>query len=234
MHAYRGTGVRPGRDDPELRQGPSRPRRAVGHRLAVASISRSRENFGNGQQWKFYYLYGLERAARLAGVRFFGTHDWYRVGAEELVERSGQAFGILAGRTRWRTMRSWQRASRCLFLAKGRAPVLINKLRHAPVDDWDNDPDDVRNIVDVVGRDWKALLTWQIVDSQTATVADLLQGADPLLQRTQGAGVHARREAESAGLCEQGRFPLRRSLLQRARVRPRLPAVDEGTLPRRR
>ena len=34
-----------------------------------------------------------------------------------------------------------------LFLAKGRAPVLINKLRHSPDQDWNNDPDDVRNIV---------------------------------------------------------------------------------------
>ena len=43
-----------------------------------------------------------------------------------------------------------------LFLARGRVPVLINKLRHAPLDDWNLDPDDVRNIVDVVGRDWKS------------------------------------------------------------------------------
>src|SRR5690606_39113528 len=28
-----------------------------------------------------YYLYGLERAGRLSGQRFFGGHDWYREGA---------------------------------------------------------------------------------------------------------------------------------------------------------
>ncbi len=43
------------------------------------------QNFPMGQQWKHYFLYGLERAGRLAGIRFFGQHDWYRLGAEELV-----------------------------------------------------------------------------------------------------------------------------------------------------
>src|SRR5208337_545518 len=35
------------------------------------------QNFPMGQQWKHYFLYGLERAGRLAGIRFFGQHDWY-------------------------------------------------------------------------------------------------------------------------------------------------------------
>lgn len=31
------------------------------------------------------YLYGLERAGDLLGLRFFGKHDWYREGAEFLI-----------------------------------------------------------------------------------------------------------------------------------------------------
>ena len=115
------------------------------------------ENFGGGQQWKFYYLYSLERVGRLAGVRFFGTHDWYRVGAEELVEKQDK-LGDSGRRPDGDNDRSSRPASRLLFLARGRAPVLINKLRHAPLDDWDLDPEDVRNLVDVVGRDWKSQL----------------------------------------------------------------------------
>ncbi len=64
-----------------------------------------------------------------------------------------------------------------LFLAKGRAPVLINKLRHGPSDDWQNDPNDVRNLVSIVSRDWKNLLTWQVVDPSVASVSELLQSA---------------------------------------------------------
>ena len=62
-----------------------------------------------------------------------------------------------------------------LFLAKGRSPVLVNKLRHGPRGDWNNDADDIRNLVGVVARDWKHLLTWQVVDPEVATVEDLLQ-----------------------------------------------------------
>ena len=132
------------------------------------------QNFGAGQQWTLYYLYGLERAGRLAGIRFFGQHDWYRLGAEVLVREQNKLDGSWEGALIERD-RVLATSFALLFLAKGRAPVLINKLRHLPADDWDNDPDDVRNIVNMVSRDWNHLLTWQTVDSQTATVADLLR-----------------------------------------------------------
>jgi hypothetical protein len=41
----------------------------------------------SGQNWHYYYLYGLERAAVLAGVRNVGEHDWYREGARFLMKR---------------------------------------------------------------------------------------------------------------------------------------------------
>ena len=51
-----------------------------------------------------------------------------------------------------------------------------------PRGDWNHDPDDVRNLVAVVSRDWKNLLTWQIVDPAVASVADLLQA--PIVSST--------------------------------------------------
>ncbi len=131
------------------------------------------QNFGQGQVWKYYYLYGMERAGRLAGVRYFGRHDWYREGAEELVHDQNPLSGFWRGATHENELVATSFA--LLFLAKGRAPVLINKLRHGPVGDWNNDPDDVRNLVGAVSKDWKTLLTWQLIDPEQATVADLLQ-----------------------------------------------------------
>jgi serine/threonine protein kinase len=132
------------------------------------------QNFGNGQQWKFYYLYGLERAARLTGVRFFGQNDWYRLGAVELVHQQQKLGGFWEGALN-ESDRILATSFAVMFLAKGRAPVLINKLRHGRDTDWNNDPDDVRNIVGVVSRDWKNLLTWQVLDPSVATVSELLQ-----------------------------------------------------------
>ncbi len=132
------------------------------------------QNFGNGQQWKYYYLYGLERAGRLTGLRFFGRNDWYRRGAEELVHDQDKLRGFWVGALN-ESDKELATSFALLFLAKGRAPVLINKLHHAPTGDWDNDPDDIRNLVSAVSHDWKSLLTWQVVDPETAALSDLLQ-----------------------------------------------------------
>ncbi len=133
-----------------------------------------RNNMNSGGQWKFYYLYGLERAGRLSGLRYFGSHDWYREGAEELVRLQDPFQGL------WRGV--GQEADpmlatsfALLFLAKGRSPVLINKLKHGPAHDWDNDHDDVANLTALISRDWKHLVTWQVVDPSHASVEDLLQ-----------------------------------------------------------
>jgi Domain of unknown function (DUF4159) len=130
------------------------------------------QNIGHGQQYKLYYLYGLERAGRLAGVRFFGQNDWYRLGAEELVRSQNKLSGFWTGGGENEIVGT---SLALLFLAKGRAPVLINKLSHLPRGDWNKDADDVRNMVGVVSREWNHLLTWQAVDPSTATIQDMLQ-----------------------------------------------------------
>ena len=141
----------------------------------MAGHFRVGENFGNGQQWKFYFLYGLERAGRLSGQRFFGPHDWYREGAEELVHLQDKFIGHWRGALFLSGNDTVATSFALLFLAKGRAPVLINKLRHGPRGDWNHDQDDIRNLVGLVSRDWKHLLTWQVVDPNVATVEDMLQ-----------------------------------------------------------
>jgi hypothetical protein len=139
----------------------------------LASHFQVGQNFGNGLNWKYYYLYGLERAGRLTGTRFFGRFDWYRLGAEELVRSQNKLAGSWRGIGQENELVATSFA--LLFLAKGRAPVLINKLRHGPADDWENDPDDIRNVVGIISQDWRHLLTWQVVDPEFATLPDMLQ-----------------------------------------------------------
>ncbi len=129
-----------------------------------------RQNPGRGPG-TYYYLYGLERVGRLSGRRFFGDHDWYREGAAYLVRNQDRSRGPGTGNGGEVVTTSFA----LLFLSKGRSPVLVNKLRHGPGPDWNNDHDDVTNLVGVVSRDWKHLLTWQVVDPGSATVEDMLQ-----------------------------------------------------------
>jgi len=136
------------------------------------SVSR---NPGAGS-WKFYYLYGLERAGRLSGRRFFGENDWYRSGARHLIgmqnKRNGQWDG--GGNTETIVATSFS----LLFLSKGMAPVLINKLKYGPgavkqddIDDWNRQPNDIRNLTSRLtgAQDWPKLMTWQVVDLNQAS-----------------------------------------------------------------
>lgn len=144
-----------------------------------------------GNHWLLYYLYGLERAGRLSGRRFFTNaqgdkHDWYREGAEFLVK---QQLALSGG---WKGIGSMENDAvvgtsfALLFLSKGLAPVMMNKLQYGPRDpagkqivgnDWNNHPDDVRNLTQHISNlpKWPKLLTWQTVDITQATALDLLQ-----------------------------------------------------------
>ncbi len=129
-----------------------------------------------------YYLYGLERAGRLAGKRFFGQHDWYREGAAWLLRNQNPRTGGWVGNGFGETNEIVGTAFSLLFLAKGLSPVLMNKLKYddaARGDDWQAHPADARNLtVHVSGLPkWPKLVTWQVLDLQKAVAADDLAGA---------------------------------------------------------
>ena len=157
-----------------------RTRFAVGHNVGDGGIG-----------GVLYYLYGLERAGRLSGLRFFGNHDWFREGAAFLLRGQGAtgewsgAGGAGEGDTVVGT------SFALLFLSKGMAPVLINKLKFGPpaarnakgiaVEDWNRHRHDVHNLTDMISGmpKWPKLVTWQVVEMDKALkgggVADLMQ-----------------------------------------------------------
>jgi len=70
--------------------------------------------------YKYYYLYSLERVGLLTGFRLMGTHDWFREGAEELVnyQETDGSWGIGPSDT----------AFGLLFLARGNIPVIMSRV----------------------------------------------------------------------------------------------------------
>lgn len=136
-----------------------------------------RRNPAGQDIWHFYYLYGLERAGRLSGQRFFGGHDWFREGVRFLVDTQHPdgSWSDLANE-----MRLVDTAFALLFLSKGRIPILINKLQYGQANDWNKSPNDVNNLTEQMSQLWQKRLNWQVVNMEVATVEDLLEA--PIIQ----------------------------------------------------
>jgi hypothetical protein len=137
------------------------------------------------QHGTFYNIYGLERAGRLSGQRFLGEHDWYREGCEYLVrvqdkiDGSWHQRGGAGGADGWPTVAT---SFALIFLSKGRTPVLVTKMVHGPGDDWNNDRNDARNLVDYASRELfrNQPMAWQVFETRRA----VLRNEDDLLELT--------------------------------------------------
>lgn len=110
---------------------------------------------GDGQ-YKYYYLYGMERAARAGGRKYFRGHDWFREGALALL-REQDAEGAWPGGLR-------NTAFAVLFLCYGRAPLLFNKLDYQG--DWDVYLRDVAGLKRFAEHALERTFNWQVVDLQ--------------------------------------------------------------------
>jgi Domain of unknown function (DUF4159) len=115
----------------------------------------------------FYGMYGIERIGVASGRKYFGTSDWYQRGADHLIKAiydNGSAGQI---------------QDTCfvlLFLVRGRAPVLMNKLQyenvgltgHALEGAWNERPRDCANLSRWMGHNLERDLNWQIVNLKVA------------------------------------------------------------------
>jgi len=180
--------------------------------------------------WMFYNLYGIERAGRLSGMRFFQPsglrqpYDWYREGAQMLVN-SQRPDGSWRG-DHVNTFDSHPMIATSfslLFLSKGKTPVLIHKMMHGPLPrslggDWNNDPNDVRNLTDycsqqVFKKDGRPVpLTWQAFDASRLpaanadAVAEMLQAPVLYLSGHLPLELTEREEKLLVEFVEQGGF----------------------------
>lgn len=139
-----------------------------------------RQNPQAGSSWLLYYLYGLERVGRLSAQRFIGPYDWYREGSAFLLElKSTVAQGgiptdywVGPGLENDPLLAT---SFALLFLAKGRRPVLVTKLKYGNAENWNRHRNDVNNLAAYTESRWQMDLGWQVTDLMAASVEDLLQ-----------------------------------------------------------
>jgi hypothetical protein len=104
--------------------------------------------------WWGYALYGIERVGLASGFKHFGKHDWYRELADQAVRRqlADGSWGESVVDTSYAL----------LFLARGRHPIMMNKLRFDGY--WSNRPRDAANVARFAGRQLERPLNWQVVN----------------------------------------------------------------------
>lgn len=147
-------------------------------------------------QERGYTLYGVERVGLASGFKFFGKHNWYPELAKEVVKSQGEDGS-------WYSDDPIETAYILLFLARGRHPVVMNKLRFDGF--WANRPRDVANLTRFATHELERPLNWQVVpierpwqdwaDSPILYLAS--QKAVPITQEQVG---QIRRYVEAGGL----------------------------------
>lgn len=138
---------------------------------AEPEIARVRESIAGGMRWlgrhgkaydEAYTQLGHERLGLASGQKYFGHHDWYRAGAGGAMQISGWEHMSIENISMW-----------LLFLAYGRAPVLVNKLQWGDQDSgWDYYFRDMYHACRFLSNTYERIYKWQIIDTQS-TLYDL-------------------------------------------------------------
>lgn len=138
-------------------------------------------NTAYARDFPYPTLYAYERVGVASGLRYFGGVDWYEKGSTWAIKKqkpTGSWGSALGGPFSDVAETSFA----MLFLAKGRAPVVISKLQYSNAagkeGNWNQRSRDAANAVRWIGRTMERELSFQVVDLK-ASLEDMLES--PLL-----------------------------------------------------
>jgi hypothetical protein len=109
-----------------------------------------------------YYLYGAERIGLASGMKHFGTVNWYAEGAATLVKMQ-KPEGHWA---QWRGPGVIDTSYALLFLARGRNPIVFNKLEYKGP--WNARARDDAYVTRWMSKKFERPINWQVVNLQVS------------------------------------------------------------------
>jgi hypothetical protein len=158
-----------------------------------------------GSFW-LYYMYALERVGRLTGQRFVGKHDWYREGAQQLLEAQDTTSGFFVEGSDNVTAT----ALALLFLSKGKRQVVLGLLDYTASDEpskaWKEHRRAIQHLTGHVEQVWKRDLSWQSVTLKQAKIADLLETPVLFISGSKRVGWSAAHKKLLKDFVQQGGF----------------------------
>jgi hypothetical protein len=147
----------------------------------------------------YYGLYGLERVGVASGRRYIGNKDWFQFGADWLIDHQDTKAGDWIGELE-------QTCFAILFLSRGSAPVVFNKLQYdvaGKEGDWNERPRDIANLTKWIAAQTEQDLNWQIVDFH-APISDLLDAPILYLSGDKALALSDSDAAKLREYCEDG------------------------------
>ncbi len=131
---------------------------------------------------RYYALFGVSRVGLASGYKYLGTTDWFQYGSDALCREQDHTGGWTraGGNDNANANGVPDTSFALLFLSRGRAPVMMNKLAYDVAGPgtaqakptpgtWDQRPRDVANLTRWVGRQIETGLNWQVVNLHQTT-----------------------------------------------------------------
>jgi hypothetical protein len=161
------------------------------------------------RSFQYATMYAVERVGVASGVKYLGDVDWFKKGSDFLVaqQRANGSWSESAGFIGV----DGETAFALLFLARGRAPVVVQKLQYDLTDakgakkeaNWNQRPRDVANIVRYFGRTIERDVNWQLANLK-APGEDLLDAPILYISGNETLSFSAEEKAKLKAFVEGG------------------------------
>ena len=161
---------------------------------------------------RWYTLFGISRVGLASGLKRLGGTDWFDWGSSLAVHDQKPDGSWKNQRDNENVNSIADTAFALLFLSRGHAPIMINKLAYdvtggpggvATAGSWNQRPRDVGNLARWIGGHIESTLNWQVV-SLHDPIADLYDAPILYLSGSQAPNLAAADVAKLRTYCENG------------------------------